>query len=86
MLNCVTGSASTVPENTTAVLTRLDQACALTREHLKQTAASMSTWYNRKVRVRSFVPEYVYITRDGLWVDHLSGSHLTVMSALLNRN
>jgi hypothetical protein len=55
LLNCVNESATTVPEYTAVVLSRLDRAHALTREHLRQTAESMSTWYNRKVRARSFM-------------------------------
>ena len=36
------------------VLSRLDSAYALVRDHLQKTADYASTWYNRKVKQRSF--------------------------------
>jgi hypothetical protein len=45
-----------VPEYTASVLHKLGRAFELTREHLQRTALSMSTWYNRKIRPKSFIP------------------------------
>jgi transposase InsO family protein len=48
------GAQQTVPQYTADVLDRLNRAYELTREHLQQTAQSMSTWYNNRSRVVSF--------------------------------
>jgi len=53
-LNCVDENNQTVPEYAATVLSRLNKAFELTRQHLKNTADYMSTWYNRKVKVREF--------------------------------
>lgn len=53
-LNCVDESHETVPQYTARVLQRLNRAYELTREHLQRTAASMSRWYNRKIKLRQF--------------------------------
>jgi hypothetical protein len=45
-----------VPEYTASVLHKLGRAFELTREHLQRTAISMYTWYNRKIRPKSFIP------------------------------
>jgi len=42
-----------VPEHT--AVSHLNHAINLMREHLKQTADSMSTWYNRKVKLKDSV-------------------------------
>ena len=62
-LLCNTDSAQqSVPQYTASVLARLNHAYELTREHLQQTAQSMSTWYNNKARVKSFtVGDRVYV-------------------------
>ena len=54
LLNNVCETQQTIPEYTSTVLMKLDHAFELTREHLRQNALSMSTWYNRKTKPRSF--------------------------------
>jgi hypothetical protein len=56
LLNCVDESHTTVPQYTADILQRLNHVYELTREHLRQTADSMSTWYNRNVKVREYSP------------------------------
>ena len=43
-----------VPEFTSDVLTRLERAYALVREHLGQAAESARVWYNKKVKQCNF--------------------------------
>jgi transposase InsO family protein len=50
----INGNEQSVPEYTANVLCKLNRAFELTREHLQQAAQSMSTWYNRKARPRTF--------------------------------
>jgi transposase InsO family protein len=54
LLSNTDGAQQTVPQYTADVLERLNRAYELTREHLQRTAESMSSWYNNKVRVKSF--------------------------------
>ena len=56
LLGCVDESDKTVPQYTSDVLSTPNHAYQLTREHLKQNALSMSTWYNRRVKTREFGP------------------------------
>jgi hypothetical protein len=54
LLNGSDMNERSLPEYTAEVLRKLHRAYELTREHLRRNALSMSTWYNRKVRPRSF--------------------------------
>ena len=54
LFNCVDELEQTVPQYTAGVLHRLENAFHSTREHLQKAAKSMSTWYNQKVRSKSF--------------------------------
>ena len=56
LLNCVDESCQTASEYAAATLTRLNSAFELTRQHLKTTTDTMSSWYNRKVKVHRFEP------------------------------